>query len=244
MRAGAAPLAGRTFLACAASIAACGAFMSAYWAWLPDVSELRSENPKTTKYMELYVRRILQRGGKPMVSMRWTPLEEMSPYLRRAVLVAEDDSFYSHRGVDWPSLKQAMGYNLRRRKLARGASTITQQVARNLFLSPRRSPARKLQELLIARHLDRSLDKDRVLELYLNIVEWGEGIFGAEAASRAYFEKHAAELTPEEAVALVAALPSPYRLHPSRSPDPVTLKKIGVYLERMRARGYLPRVER
>lgn len=231
---------GGTFCACAVSIAACAAVISAYWLWLPDVSELKSENPRTTKYMELYVRRILVRGGRPTVSMRWTPLARMSPYLRQAVLIAEDDSFYSHRGVDWNSLKQAVEYNIRRRKLSRGASTITQQVVRNLFLSPRRSAGRKLQELLIARHLDRSLDKDRILEIYLNIVEWGEGIFGAEAASLAYFEKHASELTPEEAVALVAALPSPYRLHPSHSPDPVTLKKIGVYLERMHRKGYLP----
>jgi monofunctional biosynthetic peptidoglycan transglycosylase len=224
----------RTLAAAALSLLACAAACVGYWAWLPDVSALRVENPRTTKYTELYVRRMLRQGGRPEYSMRWVPLEDISPYLRSAVLVAEDDRFYTHRGVDWDALKQAASYNLKRRRLARGASTITQQVARNLFLSPRRSPARKFKELLIARHLDRSIEKERILEIYLNIVEWGEGIFGAEAASQAYFEKHASELTAEEAVALVVALPSPYRLNPSREPDPVTLRKIDVYLRRMR----------
>jgi len=142
--------------------------------------------------------------------------------------------------VDWLALKQAVRYDFKRRKLARGASTITQQVARNLFLSPKRSPARKFKEVLIARHLDRSLEKDRILEIYLNIVEWGVGIFGAESASQAYFQKQAADLSPEEAVALVAALPSPYRLNPDQGPDPLTMRKIEVYLQRMRRAGYIP----
>jgi len=232
-------LTGKTFAAVFAAFLLSAAVAAAYQAWLPDVSVLRMDNPRTTKYVELYVRRVLSKGGHPAVSMVWVPLEGISPYLRYAVLIAEDDRFYSHRGVDWEALRQAAGYNLKRRRLSRGASTITQQVARNLFLSPSRTPMRKLRELLIARHIDRSLDKDRILEIYLNIVEWGVGIFGAEAASLAYFEKHAADLSPEEAVALVAALPSPYRLNPTQ-PDPVTLQKIDVYLQRMRRAGRLP----
>ncbi|MBI5244872.1 MAG: monofunctional biosynthetic peptidoglycan transglycosylase [Elusimicrobia bacterium] len=234
----------KTFTASAWAIALCAAAAAAYLKWLPDVSGLRVNNPRTTKYVDLYVRRSSSRGGKPAVEMKWVPLEEISPYLRCAVLIAEDDRFYSHRGVDWEALRQAAAYNLKRRKLARGASTITQQVARNLFLSPQKSPSqkllRKLREILIARHLDRSLEKDRILEIYLNIVEWGVGIFGAEAASQAYFEKRALDLSPEEAVALVAALPSPYRLNPGQVPDPVTMRKIDVYLQRMRRAGRLP----
>jgi monofunctional biosynthetic peptidoglycan transglycosylase len=233
-------LTGRTFAAVFSAFALCAAAAVAYLSWLPDVSSLRVDNPRTTKYVELYVRRVLAKGGRPAVSMIWVPIEDISPYLRYAVLIAEDDRFYSHRGVDWEALKQAASYNLKKRKLSRGASTITQQVARNLFLSPKRTPMRKLQELLIARHIDRSLEKGRILEIYLNIVEWGVGIFGAEAASLAYFGKHSADLDPEEAVALVAALPSPYRLNPSMEPDPVTLRKIDVYLQRMRKAGYLP----
>jgi len=232
-------IAAKTFLAVALSIAICSAAAAAYWAWLPDVSALRVDNPRTTKYMELYVRHRLLRGGRPAVSMQWVPLEEISPYLRHAALIAEDDRFYLHSGVDWVALKQAAAYDIKRGKLARGASTITQQVARNLFLSPRRSPMRKLKEVLIARHLDRTLEKDRILEIYLNIVEWGVGIFGAESASQAYFQKHASDLSPEEAVALVAALPSPYRLNPDQNPDSLTTRKIEVYLQRMRRAGYI-----
>jgi len=152
--------------------------------------------------------------------------------------IAEDDRFFEHRGVDWDELSRAVRARMLRGR-SRGASTISQQVARNLFLSPSRSFGRKLSELLIARHLDRELGKERILEIYLNIAEWGEGIFGAEAASRAYYGKPASELSPEEAVALAVALPSPYRLNPARAPTPLTLKKRELYLERMRRSGFL-----
>ena len=121
--------------------------------------------------------------------------------------------------------------------MARGGSTITQQVARNLFLSPSRSLTRKIKEVLIARHIERSLPKDRILEIYLNIVEWGEGVFGAEAASRRYFGKSASDLTPEEAVALAAALPSPYDRHPGIPADARMLKLREVYLQRLKDAG-------
>ena len=154
------------------------------------------------------------------------------------MLIAEDDKFYRHRGVDWESFEGALRYNWRKRKLARGASTVTQQVARNLFLSPSRSPMRKLKETLIARYLERSLGKDRILEIYLNIVEWGEGIFGAEAASEAYFGKHASDLSVEEAVELAAALPSPYERHPGKPPSGQIQRLREHYLERMRQAGF------
>ncbi|MFA6092045.1 MAG: monofunctional biosynthetic peptidoglycan transglycosylase [Elusimicrobiota bacterium] len=231
---------GKTLSFCGLSMAFCTALILAYRMWLPDVAPLRVENPRSTKYVEIYVRRMLAHGGSPAVSMRWVPLEDLSPYLRAAVLVAEDDRFYAHRGVDWKEIHRAVRYNIRRRRMARGASTITQQVARNLFLSPRRTTWRKLQEILIARHLERSIEKDRILEIYLNVVEWGEGIFGAEAASQAYFGKHASELGPAEAVALVVALPSPYRLNPDQAPDELTRKKIVLYLDRMRRERHFP----
>lgn len=233
----------RTFAWAGGCLAASGAVMAAYLSWLPDVSELKSSNPMTTEYVKIYVRRMRRTGGRPVVAMRWVPLQDISPNLQRAVLMAEDDRFYRHRGVDWESFEGALRYNWQKRKLARGASTIPQQVARNLFLSPSRSPMRKLKETLIARHLDRTLGKDRVLEIYLNIAEWGEGIFGAEAASQAYFGKSAAELGVQEAVALAAALPSPYERHPGRPPSGQILKLREHYSERMRLEGYEPEDE-
>lgn len=213
--------------------------IAAYQAWLPDVSELSSKNLMATRYVQIYVRRVLRRGGRPATAMKWVPLERISPYLRHSVMIAEDARFYEHRGVDWRAVQDAMDYNIRKRRLARGGSTITQQVARNLFLSPSRSVGRKLKEVLIARHMERSLSKDRILEIYLNIVEWGEGVFGAEAASRVYFDKSASELTPQEAVALAAALPSPYERHPGKEPDERMRKLRRVYLERLRRAGVL-----
>lgn len=231
---------GRTFGWTAAVLAFAAACVLGYLAWLPDVAELSSVNPMTTKYVQIFVRRNLRQGQRPAVAMRWVPLEDISPHLIHAVLIAEDDAFYRHAGVDWRALKRAARYNWSQGRLARGGSTITQQVARNLFLSPYRNPKRKLKEILYARHLERSLTKARILEIYLNIVEWGEGIFGAEAASRAYYGKAARELSPEQAVALAAALPSPYRWNPAAPPDERTVKIRQLYLERMRKAGYLP----
>lgn len=207
---------------------------------LPPVARLRLEDPKTTSYIERYVRRSLARGRKPIVMMRWKPLHEISPHLRHAVIVAEDDQFYRHGGVDWEALRQAVRYDLEKGRWVRGGSTITQQVARNLYLSPARTPMRKLKELLLAWRLERELSKYRILELYLNIAEWGPGIYGAQAASQIYFGKDASALDPEEAVALAAALPSPWRLNPSREPGPRLEKRREILLERMRRAGYLP----
>lgn len=230
---------GKTFSAAGASLVLVALLAIGYWTWLPDVSDLRSRNLMTTRYVRIYVDRVRRQGERPSVAMQWMPLSRISKNLRRAVLIAEDDRFYRHDGVDWYELRKAMRYNVRKRKFARGASTITQQVARNLFLSPSRRPRRKLKEILIARHLERELEKDRILELYLNIVEWGEGVFGAEAASRTYFGKPASELTPVEAVELAAALPSPYRWNPSQPPDERTRKVRKHFLKRMREEGFV-----
>ncbi|MEE8425296.1 MAG: monofunctional biosynthetic peptidoglycan transglycosylase [Elusimicrobiota bacterium] len=230
---------GKTFAAAGTCLLLVALLVVGYWSWLPDVSDLRSQNLMTTRYVRIYVNRIRRKGERPSVAMRWATLSEISPYLIRAVLIAEDDRFYRHHGVDWRQFKKAVRYNVRKRSLARGASTITQQVARNLFLGPSRRPRRKIKEILLARHLERELEKDRILELYLNIVEWGEGVFGAEAASRTYFGKSASDLTPEEAVELAAALPSPYRWNPAQPPDERTINVRRKYLDRMREEGLL-----
>jgi len=230
---------GGTLLATGAGLAVVAAVVLSYLAWLPDVSSLAQRNPQSTEYVQFYVNRLHRRGDTPAVRMHWVKLGDISPHLRRAVRIAEDDRFLTHRGVDWVELEKALRYNLKNRRLARGASTITQQVVRNLFVKPSRGTGdmlrRKLKEIFIAPHLERTLGKDRIMEIYLNIVEWGEGIFGAEAASRVYFGKSASELTPEEAVALAAALPSPYRWNPAMEPDERTRLVREHYLRRLRA---------
>lgn len=234
-------MAARTFLAAGLTAAAASLAAVAFLLWLPDASALKTQNPTTTRYTVLYARRMARRGEKAGTAMRWVPLSEISSHLIMAVLIAEDDRFWRHRGIDWNQLKPLLRANLRGESPRRGASTISQQVARNLFLSPERSYGRKVREILIARHLERTLGKERLLEIYLNIVEWGEGVFGAEAASRAYFEKPAAELSREEAVSLAAALPSPYDRNPSVAPDERLIKLRRLYLERLRRKeGLLP----
>lgn len=137
------------------------------------------------------------------------PLSKISIYLQRAVIAAEDDKFFEHWGVDVEALKKAAQVNYKKKKFSRGASTLSMQIARNMYLSPRKTPFRKLKEILIAMKLERELSKKRLLEIYLNVVEWGNGIYGAEAASQHYFKKSAAALSPHEAAFLAAILPRP-----------------------------------
>jgi monofunctional biosynthetic peptidoglycan transglycosylase len=222
-----------------AALAAAGIASFFYLASLPDVAYLRRENPKTTAYIERYRERMRAKGGGPAVRFSWTPIDGISLHFRHAVIIAEDDMFYQHHGVDWDSVKEAADYNWHKGRFARGASTITQQLARNLYLSPSKNPLRKIKELLIARSLEKTLSKRRILELYLNVAEWGPGIYGAAEAARAYYGKEPSEITPEEGVALAAALPSPRRLNPSRPPGPRMLRRREVLLERMRKAGYL-----
>lgn len=222
---------------CALAFAA--GIMVASWAWVPDVSFLILDNPKYTAYMRIYVRKARAAGKKPVVVWHWVPLSEISPFLQKAVLVGEDDAFYHHGGVDWDALEKAMAYNRKKGRFARGGSTITEQVARNLFLSPARNPIRKFKEILIARRLESVLTKDRILEIYLNIAEWGRGIYGAQAASQLYFDKDAKDLSPDEAAALAAALPSPWRRNPKEGGKALETKK-EIIIERMRKLGYIP----
>jgi len=229
------PIGRWAWLAVAAPALAAGLYLSS----LPDVRYLRRENPRTTAYIELYCERLRAKGKDPSVRFSWTPIGSISPDFRNAVLIAEDDMFYQHHGVDWDSVKEAADYNWRKGRLARGASTITQQLARNLYLSPSKNPLRKVKELLIARRLEEALPKRRILELYLNVVEWGPGLYGAAEAARAYYGKEPSQITAEEGVALAAALPNPRKLNPSRPAGPKMLRRREVLLERMRKAGLL-----
>lgn len=202
--------------------------LTAAWVvWLPDVRPLKTHPPKTTAYIELRKREAAAKGKKLDLRWTWVGYDQISENLRDAVVTAEDDTYYRHDGVDWEALRAAWERDKKEGRLSVGGSTITMQLARNLYLSPSKNPLRKVKEILIARKLNQELGKRRVLELYLNVVEWGKGVFGCEAASRAYFDKACADLTPDEAVALAVVLPNPRRWDPSKG---------GKYVERNSAR--------
>jgi len=213
-----------------------------YLFWLPDVSLLKTHPPKETAMMRIREREMKEKGRKNRRLMQWMPYENISPYLRQAVVIAEDDTFYRHQGIEPMQIKRALLKDLERKQLAYGGSTITQQLAKNLYLSPSKNPLRKVKEMLIAWKLEKALSKKRILEIYLNVVEWGPGIYGAEAASRVYFGKSAAELTLDEAVSLAVTLPNPRRYNPLKESRYVALRKEDV-LKRMRKAGYLPSEE-
>src|SRR5262245_39022593 len=222
---------------CAATIAiglaaACFALLAYVFLTLPDVRTLATRNPGTTAFIELRASEALDEGRKPRRIQRWVRYEAISPNLRKAVLVAEDDAFWTHDGVDVEQLKESIEANLAKGKAARGGSTITQQLAKNLYLSPSKNPLRKLRELLIARRLEASLSKRRILEIYLNVIEWGDGIYGAEAASRTYFGRSAASLSPEEAALLAGAIINP-RVHSPAHPTARLRRRQQIILRRM-----------
>jgi monofunctional biosynthetic peptidoglycan transglycosylase len=180
----------------------------------PDVASLARRNPSTTAFLDRYRAQQRAAGRDDRVPRAWAPYAAIAPSLKRAVLVAEDINFFSHHGFDVGEMRHAVNKALEDGEVPRGASTITQQLAKNLWLSPSRNPLRKLEEAILTWRLERTLPKRRILELYLNVVEFGPGVYGAEAASRRYFGKSAAELRDEEAAQLAASLPSPATWHP------------------------------
>ncbi len=170
---------------------------------LPSVASLRDHPPDFTAFM---------RATDGVIEYAWVPLSEISRYLPRAVIAAEDDRFYQHPGYDWEAIRRAAKENWKRRSFKFGGSTITQQLAKNLYLSADKTPFRKIKELLIALKLERDLSKERILELYLNVVEWAHGVYGAEAAAQHYFGTHAKHLSPNQAAFLASILPNPNTL--------------------------------
>jgi monofunctional biosynthetic peptidoglycan transglycosylase len=187
------------------------AFEAVRW---PDVRALAGRNPASTAFIDRYRAAERQAGRPPRVQWTWVPYGRMSASLKRAAVVAEDTSFFTHNGFAPGEIREALDKAVKEFGLPRGASTITQQLAKNLWLSPSRNPLRKVKEAVLTWQLERALSKRRILELYLNVVEFGPGVYGAEAASRHYFRKAAAELTDEEAAQLAAALPRPSIWHP------------------------------
>jgi monofunctional biosynthetic peptidoglycan transglycosylase len=199
---------------------------------LPDVRVLATTNPTSTAFMQLRQAEAERAGRALRHRHQWVRYSRISKNLQRAVLVAEDSRFFEHDGVDLEEIRKSIEINLERGAAVRGASTITQQLAKNLYLSPSKDPLRKLRELIIARRLEAALPKARILEIYLNVIEWGDGIWGAEAASRQYFGISAASLSREQAALLAGAIINPRVLNPAR-PTRRLLARQRIILERM-----------
>lgn len=208
------------------------AYVAYVYLTLPDVRVLATANPETTAFIELRRDEAHDAGKSFNLRRRWVPYNRISSHLKRAVIVAEDSAFFEHEGLDYEQIKESLEATLEDGGPIRGASTITQQLAKNLYLSPTRNPMRKVKELIITRRLETALSKRRIFEIYLNSIEWGDGIFGCEAAARAYFGKSAAELGPSEAALMAGAIINP-RVHSPARPTRRLLRRQQIILRRM-----------
>lgn len=208
------------------------ATVSYTWITLPDVRALQKEAPATTAFRELRARQAAREGRELRMQHRWVSYDRISSHLKRAVTVAEDAAFWQHEGLDFDEIRASLEVNWMRGEFARGASTITQQLAKNLYLSPSRNPYRKVRELFITRRLEAQLSKRRIFELYLNLIEWGDGIWGVEAAARAHFGVSAAALNPAQSAMLAGAIINPRVYSPSR-PNARLLRRQNLILRRM-----------
>jgi monofunctional glycosyltransferase len=195
-------------------IAALVASIGLYFIY-PDVAKLKKVSPKKTAFMEYREKEWQNQGKKKKIVQQWVPLSQIPPYVIKAVIIAEDDKFWTHEGFDYEAMQKAVEKDIKKRKFALGGSTISQQLAKNLYLTPSKNPVRKIKEAILTWRLERNLSKKRIIELYLNCVEWGDGLFGIEAAARHYFSKDVSELTAQEAARLAAVLPNPIRFNPT-----------------------------
>ncbi len=189
-------------------------------------------NPSSSAFMEERLEVLQEKHADAKLRYRWVPYDRISLNLKRALVAAEDANFMEHEGFDWEAIQVAYEKNLRKGRVVAGGSTISQQLAKNLFLSPRRSAVRKLEEALITVMIEAVMSKRRIFEIYLNIIEWGDGVFGAEAASRYYFKKSAAALDAWEAARLAAIVPNP-RYYDRNRNTPYLNKKTNLVLARM-----------
>jgi monofunctional biosynthetic peptidoglycan transglycosylase len=188
-----------------------------YFTAVIDVGKYANKNPAKTAFMKYREAQWKAKGRTIKIRQMWVPLSKISPNIRKAVIVGEDAKFWKHDGFDFDAMRKAFETNIEKRKMAVGASTITMQLAKNLFLSPSKNPVRKIHEAILTWRIERLLSKNRILELYLNIAEWGDGIFGIEMASRTYYGHGASELTKDEAVRLAAVLPNPILFNPLKN---------------------------
>jgi monofunctional glycosyltransferase len=191
-----------------AGTAVVGIVIYEFW-FLSQILYWVDHNPATTSVMESRLETLHEKDPRAELEQKWVPYERISSELKHAIIVAEDARFVEHDGFDWEGIQRALEKNQRRGRIVAGGSTITQQLAKNLFLSGERSLLRKGQEAILASMLEATMSKRRIFEIYLNVVEWGEKVFGAEAAARYYFGVSAAALEPEQAARLAAMLPRP-----------------------------------
>ncbi|MEW6730585.1 MAG: monofunctional biosynthetic peptidoglycan transglycosylase [Acidobacteriota bacterium] len=202
---------------------------------LPDCQELVKNNPETTALIEARLHRAREEGREPRRQQVWVPIDRISNNLIRAVLTGEDNHFFAHNGFDTKAIQKAIEEDWKEFKFKRGASTITQQLAKNLYLSESKNPLRKLKEAVITYRMEKVLSKRRIMEIYLNVIEWGEGIYGAEAAARHHFSKSATQLSTSEAAYLAAMIPNPRTVYnPRKNPRRVAHRQ-RIILRRMSA---------
>lgn len=189
-------------------------------------------NPSTSAFMESRLEIMQDKNPDAELRHKWVPYEKISNNLKRALIAAEDAKFVDHEGFDWEGIQKAYEKNLKKGKIVAGGSTISQQLAKNLFLSTKRTPWRKGEEAIITVMLEAVMDKRRIFEIYLNVIEWGNGVFGAEAAARHYYRTNAAGLTVEQAAKLAAMVPNP-RYYDAHREARGLLRKTGIILGRM-----------
>ena len=215
---------------------AAGALLAALIGWHLYVAATilwwRDHPPRETAFMAYRMSELRDKNPKAELRYRFVPYDRIATSLKRAMIAAEDSRFVEHEGFDWDGIQLALEKNQKKGRIVAGGSTITQQLAKNLFLSPARSYVRKAEEAVITVMLEAILDKQRIFELYLNVIEWGSGIFGAEAAAQRYFGTPAVRLAPEQAARLAAMAPNP-RFYERNPGAPGLNRKIGIILARM-----------
>ena len=189
----------------------CPFIYGGYYFFVPDVARLKRWNPPRTSFMDYRLRQWEQQGKKKKIRQTWVRLSQISPYAIKAVIIAEDDKFWSHEGFDFEAMQKALAKDIKKKKFRVGGSTISQQLVKNLYLQPEKSLIRKMKEAIITWRVERTLGKKRIIELYLNVAEWGDGLFGVEAAARYYYGKPALYLTAAEAARLAVMLPNPIK---------------------------------
>lgn len=194
-----------------------------YWKW---------NNPATTAFMDEQQARLAETNPDAELRYRWVDYGRISPQLKRAIVASEDAKFLQHEGFDWEGIQTAWEKNLQKGRIVAGGSTISQQLAKNLFLSSRRTPWRKAEEALITVMLESVMDKRRIFEIYLNVIEWGDGVFGAESAARHYFRVPASRLSAGQAAKLAAMVPNP-RYYDTHRNDRTLLRKTRIIQRRM-----------
>ncbi len=193
------------------------------WGWV---------NPGETRFMEIRLGELRQKNPQAQLRQQWVPYERISIHLKRAMIAAEDAKFVDHEGFDWEGMQKALEKNQKKGRLVAGGSTISQQLAKNLFLTPGKSYFRKAEEAIITVMLENLWSKRRIFEVYLNVIEWGNGVFGAEAAARHYYATSAAQLGPEQAARLAGMVPNP-RFYDRNRNAPGLGRKAAIILGRM-----------